>query len=73
MENLCVRPGAEAPLPMSNGIKAWVSLLIESELKNRELIHIHPTVNDRTLGIEVEGLQKLFNKIKLEPVWVALD
>ena len=73
MENLCVRPAAEAPLSMSNGVKTWVSLLIESELKNRKPIHIHPTVNDRTLGIKVEGLQQLFNKTKLEPVWVALD
>ena len=73
MEYLGVRPGAETPLSMSNDVKPWVPLLKDSELKNRKLIYIHPMINDRTLGFEVEGLQKLFNKIKLEAVWVALD
>jgi Ala-tRNA(Pro) deacylase len=34
---------------------------------------VHPLVNDRTLGITLEDLEKFFNKIKVEPVWVDLE
>jgi Ala-tRNA(Pro) deacylase len=30
-------------------------------------------VNDRTLGITMEGLQQFFDKIKVKPVWVDLE
>ena len=72
MENLGVRPGAVTPLSMINGVEAGVQLFIDSGLKSCQQIYVHPLVNDRTLGITLEDLEKFFNKIKVEPVWVDL-
>ena len=72
MENLGVRPGAVTPLSMINGVKTGAQLFVDRELKNCKLIYVHPLVNDRTLGITVEGLQAFFDKIEVEPVWVDL-
>ena len=72
MENLGVRPGAVTPLSMITGIQMEVRLFIDSNLKNCEQIYVHPLVNDRTLGMTVEGLQKFFYKIKVQPTWVDL-
>lgn len=73
MENLGVRPGAVTPLSMINGVKAGVQLFIDSELKSCRQIYVHPLVNDRTLGMTVNGLEQFFTKIKVEPVWVDLE
>ena len=72
MENLGVRPGAVTPLSMITGVQMEVRLFIDSNLKNCKQIYVHPLVNDRTLGMTVEGLQKFFNKIKVQPTWVDL-
>ena len=64
MENLGVRPGAVTPLSMINGVEAGVQLFIDSGLKSCQQIYVHPLVNDRTLGITLEDLEKFFNKIK---------
>ena len=73
MENLGVRPGAVTPLAMINGTKTGVQLFIDSELKSCQQIYVHPLVNDRTLGIKLEGLQAFFEKIEVKPVWVNLE
>ena len=72
MENLGVRPGAVTPLSMINGTRVGVQLFIDSGLKSCKQIYVHPLVNDRTLGITLEGLQAFFEKIEVEPVWVDL-
>ena len=72
MENLGVRPGAVTPLSMITGVQMEVRLFIDSDLKNCKQIYVHPLVNDRTLGITVEELQKFFDKIKVQPAWVDL-
>ena len=73
MENLGVRPGAVTPLAMINGAETGVQLFIDSGLKSCQQIYVHPLVNDRTLGITLEGLQAFFEKIKVDPVWVDLE
>ena len=73
MENLGVRPGAVTPLSMINGVGAGVQLFIDSGLKSCKQIYVHPLVNDRSLGITLEGLQQFFDRIKAEPFWVDLD
>ena len=55
-----------------NGVKTGVQLFIDSGLKSCKQIYVHPLVNDRTLGITVEGLQAFFEEIEVEPVWVDL-
>ena len=56
----------------NNGGKTGVQLFIDSGLKSGKQIYVHPLVNDRTLGITVEGLQAFFDKIEVKPVWVEL-
>tara|TARA_B110000211_G_C13890152_1_gene469190 strand:- start:22 stop:570 length:549 start_codon:yes stop_codon:yes gene_type:complete len=73
MENLGVRPGAVTPLSMINGVKTRVQLFVDSGLKNCRQIYVHPLVNDRTLGVTLEGLQTFFTEIKVEPIWVDLE
>ena len=70
MENLGVRPTAVTPLSMINGVETGVQLFIDSGLQSCRQIYVHPLVNDRTLGITVEGLQRFFDKIEVQPVWV---
>ena len=70
MENLGVRPGAVTPLSMINGVETGVQLFVDSGLKSCRQIYVHLLVNDRTLGITVEGLQRFFEKIEVQPVWV---
>ena len=72
MENLGVRPGAVTPLAMINGVETGAQLFIDSGLKSCQQIYVHPLVNDRTLGITLEGLQTFFDKIEIQPVWVDL-
>ena len=72
MENLGARPGAVTPLAMLNGVETGVQLFIDNGLNSCKQIYVHPLVNDRTLGITLEGLQAFFEKIKVEPVWVEL-
>ena len=72
MENLGVRPGAVTPLSMIVGVQMEVRLFIDSDLKNCKQIYVHPLVNERTLGMPIEGLQKFFYKIKVQPTWVDL-
>ena len=72
MENLGVRPGAVTPLSMITGAQMEVRLFIDSNLKNCKQIYVHPLVNDRTLGMTIEGLKKFFDKIKVQPTWVDL-
>ena len=72
MENLCVWPGAVTPLSMINGIKTGVQLFVDSELKSCKQIYVHPLINDRTLGITVDGRQALCDEIAGQPVWVDL-
>ncbi len=68
MENLGVRPGAVTPLSMINGVETGVQLLIDSGLKSCRPIYVHPLVNDYTLGITVEGVQRFLDKIEVQPV-----
>ena len=70
MENLGVRPGAVTPLSMINGVETGVQLFIDSGLKSCKQIYVLPLVNDRTLGITLEGLQRFIDKIEVQPVWV---
>ena len=72
MENLGVRPGVVTPLSMINDAQMGIQLFVDSALKSCKQIYVDPLVNDRTLGITVEGLQGFFYKIEVQPVWIDL-
>jgi len=71
-KTLGVRPGAVTPLAMINGVNSNVSLFLDSDLKKFKRLYVHPLVNDRTLGIELFGLEKFFQHIGVEPIWINL-
>ena len=72
IENLGVRPGAVTPLAMITGAQTGVKLFIDIELKKCSKVYVHPLVNDRTLGISVEGLATFFDQVNVAPIWVKL-
>jgi len=72
MENLGVRPGAVTPLSMINGVKSNVQIFMDADLQSCTQIYVHPLVNDRTLGMSVEGLNSFFDKIDVTVTWIDL-
>ena len=72
MQNLGVRPGAVTPLSMINGVNNNVSLFMDKALRNKTVIYIHPLVNDRTIEMTIENLEKFFSKIDVNFEWIDL-
>ena len=72
MQNLGVRPGAVTPLSMINGVNNNVSLFMDKALRNKTFIYIHPLVNDRTIEMTIENLEKFFSKIGVNFEWIDL-
>mgnify|MGYP001246413246 FL=1 len=72
MQNLGVRPGAVTPLSMINGVNNNVSLFMDKALRNKTVIYIHPLVNDRTIEMTIENLEKFFSKISVNFEWIDL-
>ena len=70
MERLGVRPGAVTPFSMVNGVKNNVKLFIDASLRSCLKIYAHPLVNDRTLELSVQDLEKFFEKVGVVPSWV---
>ena len=72
MQNLGVRPGAVTPLSMINGVNNNVSLFMDKALRNKTVIYVHPLVNDRTIEMTIENLEKFFLKIGVNFEWIDL-
>jgi len=72
MQNLGVRPGAVTPLSMINGVNNNVSLFMDRALRNKTVIYVHPLVNDRTIEMTIENLEKFFSKISVNFEWIDL-
>ena len=72
MQNLGVRPGAVTPLSMINGVNNNVSLFMDKALRNKIVIYVHPLVNDRTIEMTIENLEKFFSKIGVNFEWIDL-
>ena len=70
MEKLGVRPGAVTPFSMVNGVKHNVNLFIDASLRSCLKIYAHPLVNDRTLELSIQDLEKFFEKVGTVPSWV---
>ena len=72
MQHLGVRPGSVTPLSMITGVKNDVSLFLDKNLKSKSVIYIHPLVNDRTIEMTIENLEKFFSKIGISYIWTDL-
>ena len=71
-EHLGVRPGAVTPLSMITGVKNDVKIFFDEDLRKCKKLYVHPLVNDRTLEVDIEGLEKFFKHIGTEPNWINL-
>ena len=71
-EHLGVRPGAVSPLSMITGVKTRVTIFLDEDLRKCKNLYVHPLVNDRTLELNIEGLEKFFKHIGTEPNWIPL-
>ena len=71
-ENLGVRPGAVTPLSMITGVKNDVKIFFDEDLRKCTKLYVHPIVNDRTLEVAIEGLEKFLKHLGTEPNWINL-
>lgn len=71
-ENLGVRPGAVTPLSMITGVKNDVKIFFDEDLRKCTKLYVHPLVNDRTLEVAMEGLEKFLKHLGTEPNWINL-
>ena len=69
-EYLGVFPGAVSPICMLNGIKNNVKFFCDYNLKKFEKIYLHPFVNDRTISIDINDLEKFFKKFHITINWM---
>jgi Ala-tRNA(Pro) deacylase len=60
-EMLGVRPGAVSPFTLINDPEGRVSLSIDAELMQADMLYFHPLVNDMTLGVTPAGLMQFLD------------
>ena len=68
--NLGVRPGAVTSLSMITGVNNPVTLFVQSKLRNCVMLYLHPLVNDRTISISIDDLDKFIKNIGSEINWI---
>lgn len=71
-ENLGVRRGAVTPFSMITGVKNDVKIFFDEDLRKCTKLYVHPLVNDRTLEVAMEGLEKFLKHLGTEPNWINL-
>jgi Ala-tRNA(Pro) deacylase len=69
-QNLGVRPGAVTPLSMITGVNNSVTLFIQSKLRHCAILYLHPLVNDRTISISIDDLEKFIKNMGSEIKWI---
>ncbi|AWB48391.1 aminoacyl-tRNA deacylase [Gemmobacter aquarius] len=72
MEHLGIRPGAVSPLAMVTGVKMGVTLVLDAKLREAEVVHMHPLVNDRTVAMSPAALLRWLDAIGAAPVWLEI-
>ncbi len=69
---LGVFPGAVSPFCMLNGIKNNVNFFCDNDLKKFKMIYLHPFVNDRTICLDINDLEKFLKKYHIYINWIIL-
>ena len=68
MKYLKLTPGSVTPLAVINDVTSEVEIILDEELKNEELLGVHPCINTATVLITPQNLEKFIkennNKIK---------
>ena len=71
-EYLGVFPGAVSPFCMLNGIKNNVNFFCDHDLKKFKMIYLHPFVNDRTICLGINDLEKFLRKYHISINWINM-
>ena len=71
-EKLGVFPGAVTPLSLINNKEKDVSLFLDKKIRNKKKIFCHPLVNDKTLSISYQDLNKFFNSLEIKINFINL-
>ena len=69
---LGVFPGAVSPFCMLNGIKNNVNFFCDYDLKKFKMIYLHPFVNDRTICMDINDLEKFLKKYHISINWINM-
>ena len=69
---LGVFPGAVSPFCMLNGIKNNVKFFCDFDLKKFKKIYLHPFVNEKTICLNLNDLEKFLNKYDICINWENL-
>ena len=72
LEFLGVFPGSVSPFCMLNGSKKNVKFICDSSLKKFEKIFLHPFVNDKTLYLKLNDLEKFLRNLNVHINWIKL-
>jgi Ala-tRNA(Pro) deacylase len=62
MQFLGVRPGAVSPLTLVNDNNQDVQLVMDQSLLDHTKINVHPLVNDKTITMAMDDLDRIFEK-----------
>jgi Ala-tRNA(Pro) deacylase len=62
MQFLGVRPGAVSPLTLVNDNNQDVQLVMDQSLLDHTKINVHPLVNDKTITMAKDDLDRIFEK-----------
>lgn len=73
MQNLGIRPGAVSPLAMVTGAKQDVRFFMDRAVLDADRAYMHPLVNDRTIGLPTDALNKVFEQMDVTVEWLDLD
>ena len=71
-QHLGVFPGAVSPFCMLNGIKKNVKFFCDCDLKNFKNIYLHPFVNDRSICMSINDLEKFLKRYDISINWENL-
>ena len=71
-QHLGVFPGAVSPFCMLNGIKKNVKFFCDFDLKNFKNIYLHPFVNDRSICMSINDLEKFLKRYDISINWENL-
>lgn len=71
-EFLGVFPGSVSPFCMLNGSKKNVKFICDSSLKKFKKIFLHPFVNNKTIHLELNDLEKFLRNHNVHIIWIKL-
>lgn len=71
-EFLGVRPGAVSPFTLINDSDHQVTLALDASLLEADMLFFHPLVNDLTLGVTADGLQRFLALSGHDPLVITL-